>query len=123
MSNFKKLRLLLEKNFGFQTYFVGSMSFEEIAAELGAAKIVVAEYGAGLANIIFTPPGAKIIEIRGPSESTAIEYEMLVKALGHEHFKVIGKSQLLSLTGIGNGQFSVKVDLMKRFLGGILEKP
>ena len=122
MSNFNKLRFSLERDFGFRTYFLGGMSFQEIAEAFKTAEIVVAEYGAGLANIIFTSPAAKVIELRGPSESTAIEYEVLVKALGHEHFRVVGSSRFVSLRGIGNGQFSVNVGLLRKVLGGILEK-
>ena len=121
MANFGDLRFSLENDLGFRTVFLGGMSFQEIAEVLCTAEIVVAEYGAGLANVVFTPPGAKIVELRGPSESNAIEYEVLVKALGHEHFKVLGTRQFLSLNGIGNGQFSIDLDLLRKVLRGILE--
>lgn len=121
MTNFGKLRFSLEKDLGFRTVFLGGMSFQEIAEVFCAAEIVVAEYGAGLANVVFIPPGAKIVELRGPSESNAIEYEVLVKALGHEHFKVLGMRRFLSSKGIGNGQFSIDLDLLRKVLGRILE--
>jgi hypothetical protein len=121
MSNFVKLRQALESDLGFRTLFLGGMSFQEIAKVFSTAEIVVAEYGAGLANVVFTPPRAKIVELRGPYESNAIEYEVLVKALGHEHFKVLGSRRFLSSKGIGNGQFCIDVDLLKKVVGRIIE--
>jgi len=121
LSNFKKIRFELEQNFGFKTYFLGSMSLREIIESLKSAEVVVGEYGAGLANILFTAPGAKVIELRGPAEAAAIEYEILVKSLGHKHFKVLGSRHYVSLKGIGNGQFSVNLVELKRILGGIIE--
>jgi hypothetical protein len=121
MSNFRKLRFELERDFGFKTYFLGSMSLQEIIESLKSAEVVVGEYGAGLANILFTPPGAKVIELRGPAEAAAVEYEILVKSLGHKHFKVLGSRHYVSLKGIGNGQFSVNLEELKRILGGIIE--
>lgn len=121
MSNFKKLRIMLERDFGFETYFVGSISLQEIIEALGSAEVVVGEYGAGLANVLFTRPPAKVLELRGPAESGAIEYEMLVKALGHDHFKVLGSRQYVSLRGVGNGQFSIDLGKIKKILGRIIE--
>lgn len=121
MSNFKKLRRRLEQDFGFSTYYLGSMSLEDIIESLASAEIVVGEYGAGLANILFTRSGAKVIEIRGPAEMRALEYEFLVKALGHTHFKVLGTRRYMSLKGVGNGQFSVKINDVIEILGGIIE--
>lgn len=121
MSNFRKLRRKLEQDFDFKTYYLGSMSLEEIIRSLGSAEIVVGEYGAGLANVLFSPTGAKIIEIRGPAESGALEYEILVRALNHKHFKVLGSRRYISLKGVGNGQFSVKLENLTEILSGIIE--
>ncbi len=68
---------------GFERIVPGEMPVAAQISAFGAARIIVAAHGAGLTNMIFTPPGAAIVELT----STAIEhmdlFRMLSKSTGH----------------------------------------
>ncbi|WP_158545212.1 glycosyltransferase family 61 protein [Bremerella cremea] len=48
---------------GFQRYFLEDLNVREQIQLFQQAEMIVGPHGAGLANIVFTPPGAKVIEI------------------------------------------------------------
>lgn len=68
---------------GFERVVPGEMPVTAQIAAFASARIIVAAHGAGLTNMIFTPPGAAIVELT----STAIEhmdlFRMLSKCTGH----------------------------------------
>jgi capsular polysaccharide biosynthesis protein len=51
---------------GFETVTLSGMSMREQVALFAAAEVVVAPHGAGLANIVFCPPEARVIELGAP---------------------------------------------------------
>jgi hypothetical protein len=109
LTNVEELARVLEIRFGFQPLFTGNLTLEFAVEKFHDAKFVIGEYGAGLANIIFCPPGAKVIEIRGPAEENAREYYLLCRSLDIEHFLLVGRKKHLSKYGFGNAQFEVEV--------------
>ena len=109
LTNVEEIARVLEIRFGFQPLFAGNLTLEIAAEKFRDAKFVIGEYGAGLANIIFCPPGAKVIEIRGPAEENAREYYLLCRSLGIEHFLLVGIKKNLSKYGFGNGNFEAEV--------------
>ena len=68
-----------------------SMSFEEQVAACADAEIIVAPIGASLANMIFAPPGCKVI-VLAPyyEEASYFYYSNLAGVLGHELHYVLG---------------------------------
>lgn len=48
---------------GFRPVALERLSFTEQAALFSAAEMVVAPHGAGLAHVMFAPPGVKVLEI------------------------------------------------------------
>ncbi len=52
---------------GFEQVRLETMSVAEQASTLAAAEAVVAPHGAGLTNLVFCPPGARVIEIFSPA--------------------------------------------------------
>ncbi|PQO28600.1 glycosyltransferase family 61 protein [Bremerella cremea] len=48
---------------GFQRYVLEDLSVQEQIQLFQQAETIVGPHGAGLANVVFTPPGAKVIEI------------------------------------------------------------
>ncbi len=48
---------------GFQRYFLEDLSVRQQIQLFQQAEMIVGPHGAGLANVVFTPPGAKVIEI------------------------------------------------------------
>ena len=49
--------------FGFVTIIPETLSFTEQVALFSQAEVIVSPHGAGLANLIFCPPGVKVIEL------------------------------------------------------------
>jgi hypothetical protein len=114
LTNVDKLSLLLKKEFNFHPIFTGNSNLETAVAQFRDANIVIGEYGAGLANILFCHPGSIVIEIRGPAERNAREYYLLCRSLSIKHFLIAGNKRNLSKYGLGNGQFEIEVeDLME----------
>lgn len=105
--NASRLQETLETSFGFESYYLSDLSLQEISTIFSSAEIVVGEYGAGLANMIFCTPGCKILELRGGLESGAREYQFLAQALGLDHSFVIGENQLISRFGISRGPYKI----------------
>ena len=69
---------------GYETVILEDFSFrEQIALFLGLTH-VVACHGAGLTNLIFSPPGVKVLEIF-PSAVEKATYEMLSLCKGHDY--------------------------------------
>jgi capsular polysaccharide biosynthesis protein len=114
--NAVRLQKTLEKKFGFETFYLTDLSLKEIFSIFSDARTVVGEYGAGLANMIFCPPGCKILEIRGGLESRAREYQALAEALNLEHSFVHGKNRLISRFGISRGPYKIKLESVTRLL-------
>lgn len=113
--NGDKISRILEKRFGFTSVFAGELTLQEAIHKFSNAEIIVGEYGAGLANCIFMKDESIVIEIRGKLEVDAIEYQELIKSLGHKHILVLGKSRVISRYGISRGPYAVsKRDLIKK---------
>ncbi|ASY15367.1 DUF563 domain-containing protein [Candidatus Planktophila sulfonica] len=107
--NASQVQQTLETSFGFESYYLSDLSLQEISSIFSAAEIVVGEYGAGLANIIFCAPGCKILELRGELESGAREYQVLAQALGLDHSFVMGRNRLISRFGISRGPYKIQL--------------
>ncbi len=115
LTNVDEVSLLLKKYFNFQPIFTGNLNLETAVSQFRDANIIIGEYGAGLANILFCHPGSIVIEIRGPAERNAREYYLLCRSLNINHFLIVGSRRNFSKYGFGNGQFEIRVgDLMDR---------
>lgn len=51
------------KNRGFREVILEKFPFEEQAAIMNSAKLIISPHGAGLANLVFCDPGTKVFEI------------------------------------------------------------
>jgi len=114
--NARLIQWMLEHIFEFETYFLADKSLEEIHQIFSGAEIIVAEYGAALANVIFVDKPCKVIEIRGAAESSAIEYETLIGILGHEHYIARGNAKKVSRYGIARGPYKINVMSLRRII-------
>jgi hypothetical protein len=106
--NAEKIQKMLENKFGFVTHYVGNLSLDQATSIFNNAEIIVGEYGAGLAHMLLAPHRAKVLEIRGPLERNALEYEYLAKTLELEHSRVVGDAIYFSKKGIARGPYRVK---------------
>ncbi|NEQ39464.1 MAG: tetratricopeptide repeat protein [Okeania sp. SIO3I5] len=80
---------LLNK-YGFVSLTLESMSVEEQALCLGAAKFIITPHGAGLTNLVFCTIGTKVIEIFSPKFITSL-YWQISNLCGLLHYYLIGE--------------------------------
>jgi capsular polysaccharide biosynthesis protein len=75
--------------FGFGTYFLEHLSFEEQVILFKQAKIVVSIHGAALTNLIFMNPGTAVVEfIKNPlsDEAYLMEYQRLASLFNIDYY-------------------------------------
>jgi capsular polysaccharide biosynthesis protein len=75
---------------GFERLECGRMTIREQAAAFAEASIVVGPHGAGLTNLLFTPPGATVIELfASPAAIEISNYRVLCARLGHRYVRLL----------------------------------
>jgi len=79
------------KCYGFETYLPEEMPFQDQVLLFSQAEIIVASHGAGLANLLFTPPGTLVLEI---FEQTVVRacYWSMSESLEHQYWYLIGET-------------------------------
>jgi predicted O-linked N-acetylglucosamine transferase (SPINDLY family)/capsular polysaccharide biosynthesis protein len=90
LRNAAALRKMLETR-GFKTVDPAKLSFSDQIRLLSRARIVVAQSGAQLANMVFAPPGCRIFALF--SDAPGVNYRLwsaLAAALGHELINLAG---------------------------------
>ncbi len=83
---------------GFLPVRLETLTMGEQARLFQEAEIVVAPHGAGLANMVFAPPGLRIVELL-PDGAINWCYRHLAAASGHRYDCVIGRSAPASHPG------------------------
>jgi len=76
---------------GFRVIVPGEMTVQEQIAAFSCARVVVAPHGAGLANMVFAPPGASMVEITNSAIVHMDEFRYLCKAAGHHAVSVVSQ--------------------------------
>jgi hypothetical protein len=82
------VRLLRRR--GFETTAFEELSVQEQATTMASCEAVVAPHGGGLSNIVFCPPGAKVIEIFSP-ELVAGYFWKLSNQARLDYYYLLGK--------------------------------
>lgn len=83
---------------GFSVITLSELAFQEQVRLFRNARLVVAPHGAGLANVIFCPPGARVIELM-PSvrDNRCFERLSAVCGLRHEVKLILASSENTSM--------------------------
>jgi capsular polysaccharide biosynthesis protein len=89
ISNEAEITAVLEAH-GFQTIVAGDMAYRDQVALFRRATHVVSVHGAGLTNIVFCPPGARILEIFHPIGNNPT-YAVLATGAGLNYTALSGK--------------------------------
>ena len=89
ITNGRSIRVELEKR-GFQAAAPELNSFEQQASIFSNADIIVTEFGAAMANVVFCRPGTKIVEII-PEDQNDPWSAHLCASLGLEHITLFHK--------------------------------
>lgn len=70
------------KPLGFTTFAAGEAPVTEQIRAFSRARVIVAAHGAGLANLIFAPPGAFVLEIATPGSAQMDEFRFIARVMG-----------------------------------------
>ena len=105
--NHSKIEKILVDKYGFIPIYLNSMSLSDIQQLFSTAAIVVGEYGAGLANMIFMPRGSHLLELRGPLEQNHYEYESLGNVLALNYSVILGSNRKVSRYGLMSGPYMI----------------
>ena len=98
---------------GFAIVQIGGMTVTEQARLLGNARCVVAPHGAALANLMFAPRGAQLLELFHPEHKNRC-YVNLAAACGHDYASLDGET--VHEPGEKNLVYRVQVDEVVRMV-------
>jgi hypothetical protein len=120
VSNESELLPILEK-FNFEIHQTLGMPLAEQMKLFSGADCVVSIHGAGLANLLFAPPGAKVLEFMSPLPEYANScYYSLCAAAGHTYGYILGEHNPADLLKKGAGRWRIDLrvdpDKLRRML-------
>jgi hypothetical protein len=111
------VRSLLQSH-GFTVVEPSTLSFEAQVQLFAKARVIVGVHGAGLTNIVWSPPGAQVLELL-PDKILDPGYRFLSNFCGHHHHAILCPTADHAL-GPAFGDVEVSVDALKRALSAIL---
>jgi hypothetical protein len=85
--NWPEIEPVLAKH-GYEVLTLADMSLSEQIAAFAAAECVAGVHGAGLTNVLFSPPGLKVLEIL-PQMVASAAYWFLCHGAGHEYHAMV----------------------------------
>ena len=124
----RKLRNQKEVTYLLQDFEIVSVSPENISYTeqvqlFSNARLVIAESGAAMSNILFCPEWAKVIELQPPGSHSPTLWQDLSKIVGVEHRIINGtyKSRLGRL--LNPNYFYIRIQELRDFLNENLKAP
>lgn len=78
---------------GFESIALETMSLTEQIALMASAAVVIAPHGAGLTNIVFCAPGAKVIEFLHPA-SVNVMYWTICNQMGYQYYYLLAEGEI-----------------------------
>ena len=108
---------------GFEIVDTATMSFSEQVAMFQGAEFIIGPHGAGLANMLFCSPGAKVIEINHDNfEEGPTCYAALTDMFDLRYCLVIGKAVEHTHSISRNCDFTVSPSTLQRAIARISGK-
>jgi tetratricopeptide (TPR) repeat protein len=96
---------------GFEVVDPGRHAFAAQVGMMREAVAVAGPHGAGLTNILFCPPGTKVLEIF-PRDAGTLPFAMLSAVKGHRYRALIGAGQgMTSIPGLDGNRANFPIDL------------
>ena len=80
-------------DFGFETFHFEHLTFRDQVELLSQAEAIASTSGAALMNILFAPPGLKLLVLVEPVEMSHV-YWTMAEAAGHEYWYAMGETVL-----------------------------
>lgn len=116
--------ILLERGFTFVD--LETFSFAEQVKTFSEAEMIVAIHGAGLTNMVWAPPGCKVLELMHPSH-VKLMYYVLSELLGQPYWYCGGQASDTADAerhggAAGHGNLTVPVELFRNILSDMVAK-
>ncbi len=77
---------------GFVTVYPEDLSLAEQAKLFRTARFIVGPHGSGLSNLVFSEPGAAVLEIFPPDQVGQSHYRVLAAQAGVRHSALVGEA-------------------------------
>ena len=107
VANEAELLPILEK-YKFEFHETQGLSLTEQMKLFSGADCVVSIHGAGLANLLFSPPGVNVVEFMSPLPQYANScYYSLCAAAGHTYGYILGEHDAADLVGKMSGRWRI----------------
>ncbi len=100
---------------GFERHVLENIPFRDQCTLLGETRVLWGLHGAGLANMIFCPPGAIVVEVSDPGRPNPHFYA-LAATLGHHYGLIYGEPFGDHSQGIAYRDLSVSSQLVEDML-------
>ena len=110
--------LSLIKSYDFTVITPEKMSLAEQVRIFSGARVVLGAHGAGLSNLLFCPPGAKLLELQDSSFVPRVWFWKWAAMLGCEYYSMTGP--VTASTGWLDTTFRIKAELLKECLDYML---
>lgn len=78
---------------GFEVVIPGKMPLKKQIAAFADASVIVGAHGAGLSNMVFAPPGARVIEFMGSVQFQQGFMSELAESCGHRFDRIYCQTQ------------------------------
>ncbi len=109
-------------NHNFRIVELGRMSVAEQIALFSQASVVVAPHGAGLSNLVFSPPGTRVLEMLS-ADYFNVCYWALCQLCGHQHSRITAPpakrfNQLLRV-GSQRGKSAIPTEQIESWLAAL----
>jgi hypothetical protein len=98
---------------GFNVVLPGSLSVAEQIRAFSGAKVIVAQHGAGMANILYAPRNARIIEITSTNIYHMDDFRIIAGKLGQKIETLVSSDYISNSRypdGHRNREFSINID-------------
>jgi Glycosyltransferase 61 len=115
--NDSDVRALMEE-FGFTIVTPGTLSFEQQVSMFSRARVIVGTHGAGMTNIIWAPPGARVLEFM-PYSFGDPNYRFITQFCGHQYSCLYVK-WLEHPRGIAYANIEVDIPTLRQALADVV---
>jgi capsular polysaccharide biosynthesis protein len=119
LANAKRLKneaqlLPLIESFGFSVVRSEQLSFPQQVRTFSKAKIVLGAHGAGMTNLLFSPPPVLLLELQDAKFAPRRWYWKMPTILGHHYSTMTGP--VVGSRSEGDTDFTIHPDSLKQFL-------
>jgi hypothetical protein len=92
ISNEEEVRQTMEAN-GFESHYFENYSFADQTSIMSQTHCLAGLHGAGLANMIFMPPGGEVLEMRIRNDFRNNCYFSLASEMGHDYYYLLNNAE------------------------------